>query len=352
MIKVHGSNYEMGYQHGEKCSELIRDHLKICFGNLQQKDMAKEKALLYAKRCIDFAAKYAPHLVEELNGIADGANVSRDEIYYLNTDHPSSYEGCTTFVVFPERTHDSSIIAAQNVDNRASSRTVDRGIILHMVPKKGPEMLAFCRAGNLYPHGINSTGMTRVGNALTSVLDRDFGVCTDLIGRVCLEQEAVEDAVEAVMKARRSKSNTVIMTDRSGRAAIAEWCPDDIALLEPHESIPNRGYFFHTNHFLHPDMLKYEARHDDRLANSVKRLERIKELLQEWDRVGDKLTIGTVERFLSDHANASDSICSHLEPPRKLVSTVACVIAQPMKKTLHVSRGNPCKGEFQTYRLS
>jgi isopenicillin-N N-acyltransferase-like protein len=138
LVKVQGSSYEMGCQHGEKCAQLIKDHLAILFRNLQQNGTPKEKALAYAKQSIDFAASYAPHLVEELNGIADGAKVSREEIYYLNSSHPKTYDGCTTFVVFPERTQDGTVIATQNIDNGMSSRTIKRGIILHMVPDSGP----------------------------------------------------------------------------------------------------------------------------------------------------------------------------------------------------------------------
>ena len=351
LIRVQGSNYEMGCQHGEKCAQLIKDHLAVSLRNLQQNGTPKEKALAYAKQSVNFAASYAPHLVEELNGIADGAKISREEIYYLNSPHPKTYEGCTTFVVFPERTQDNTVIATQNIDNDMSSRTIDRGIILHEVPDNGPEILAFCRAGNLYPHGINSVGMTRVGNALTSVLDRQFGVSTDWVGRLCLEQDTVEKAVNCIRRANRSKSNTVIMTDNSGRAALVEFCPDDLGILEPYGNVPNRGYFFHTNHFLHPDMLKYEGRHGDRVFNSATRLTRIRQLLHEWDETGEKMSIDDAKKMLSDHANTPDSVCAHLAPPKKTTSTVVCVIAQPAKKTIHVCKGNPCENQFQTYTI-
>ena len=174
LIKVHGSNYEMGYQHGEKCSDLIKDHLKESLQVLQKKGITKKNALDFSKRCISFGADYAPHLVEELNGIADGASVPREEIYFLNTGFPNMvqpkrFEGCTTFAVLGDRTCDGSIITAQNIDNDVSNRTVERGIVLQLTPKNGPAMLMLCRAGGLYPHGINSEGMTRVGNALKSV---------------------------------------------------------------------------------------------------------------------------------------------------------------------------------------
>jgi len=354
LVKVHGSNYEMGYQHGEKCSELIKEHLKISLQAVQERGITKEKALEFSTRCISFGERYAPHLVEELNGIADGAGVSREEIYSLNTGQPRRLESCTTFVVFGRRTDDGSTIITQNVDNPRTTRTVERGIILHLTPREGPAILALCRAGNLYVHGINSAGMVRLGNELSSVLDRDFGNPSAFICRRILEQTTIEDALVVVREAKRSGSQADIMAESSGRVAQVEWCPDSLAVLEPYENVPSKGYFFHTNHFLHPDMLKYEGRSGDKMVNSSRRLERIKQLFVEWDRTGEPFRIEAAKIFVSDHVNSPDSICRHLGAPERQVfgQTVACIIAQPAKKVIHVSKGNPCKGEFRTYTLT
>lgn len=354
LIKVHGSNYEIGYQHGEKCSELIKDHLKISLQAIQEKGIRKEKALEFSMQCIKFAESYAPHLVEELNGIADGAGVSREEICFLNTGHPKKLESCTTFVVFGGRTDNGSTIITQNVDNPRTTRTVERGIILHLTPREGPAILALCRAGNLYVHGINSAGMVRLGNELSSVLDRDFGTPSAFICRRILEQTTIEDALGVVREAKSSGSQADIMAESSGRVAQVEWCPDSLAVLEPYENVPSKGYFFHTNHFLHPDMLKYEGRSGDKMVSSSRRLERIKQLFVEWDKTGEPFRVEAAKIFVSDHVNSPDSICRHPGVPERQVfgQTVACVIAQPAKKVIHVSRGNPCKGEFRTHTLA
>jgi isopenicillin-N N-acyltransferase-like protein len=63
------------------------------------------------------------------------------------------------------------------------------------------------------------------------------------------------------------------------------------------------------------------------------------------------MSIESAKKMLSDHANTPDSICAHLQPPKKTISTVACVIAQPAKKTIHVCKGNPCENQFQTYTI-
>ena len=350
LIKVYGSNYEMGYQHGEKCSNQINEHIKVIFERIKKRGVTKKTAKEYAKRQIDFAVNYAPHLVEELNGIADGAGVEKEEIYVLNTTQPSGSKSCTTFVVFGNRTYDGSTIMVQNIDNAVNSRTIDRGIILQMTPEKGPSLLMFCRSGGLYPHGINSEGGIRIGNALNSILDRNFGTPLNFINRIFLEQTTIEGAVNVVRSAKRAGSNANIMADGSGRVAMIEWCPDNFAILEPYPNIPSRGYFFHTNHFLHPDMLKYEARQGEGAVNTTKRLQRIGELFSEWDKTGDKFGVETAKMFLSDHINSPHSICSHSAPEKKSI-TVACVIAQPEKKTIHVCKGNPCEGNFQTYKL-
>jgi len=359
LVEVGGSNNEIGFQHGEKCAALIREHLNILFQGLQQKGISRNDALRFSTRCVNFGARYAPHLVEELNGIAEGAGVGKEEIYVLNIGLPNNaggwraFSGCTTFYVSGNRTSDGSVIITQNVDNPRASRTVKRGIVLHIMPKNGPEILAFCRAGNLYVHGINSAGMVRLGNELTSLLDRDFETPSSFVCRRMLEQTTVEDAVDVIREARRGGSQANIVAENSDRVAQVEWCPDSLAVIEPHENVPNRGYFFNTNHFLHPDMRKYEGRFGERLVNSTKRLDRIRDLFFEWDGTGEKMSVETAKRFLSDHVNSPDSICSHfLAEKERKAETVACVIAQPTKKIIHVGRENPCKSEFQTYALT
>jgi isopenicillin-N N-acyltransferase-like protein len=351
LIKVQGSNYEMGYQHGEKCSHKIKDHINVAKKLLEKRGVNEKTAYKFANNFMDYGAAYAPHLVEELNGIADGAKVPREAIYVLNTGIPKESASCTTFTVFGEKTEKGSTIMVQNIDNNLDSRTDERGIILQATPDKGPSLLMFCRAGGLYPHGINSEGGLRIGNALSSILDRQLGTPLNFINRMFLEQTTIEDATEVIRCSNRAVSNANIMSDSSGRVAMIEWCPERLAVIEPFSNIPNRGYFFHTNHFLHPDLKKFEARKGNTALNTVKRLERITELFLEWEKTGEKFSLEIAKRFLSDHANSPHSICQH-PAPNKNLRTFACVIAQPDKKTIHVCKGNPCEGEFHTYKIS
>jgi isopenicillin-N N-acyltransferase-like protein len=355
LVKVSGSNFEMGVQHGEQCSDMINEQVKIIYNRLEKSEVNKTKAKNYAKRRIEHSLTYSPHLIHELNGIAEGSGLEKEEIYLMNTGFPGGIDECTTFVVYGEKTYDGNKIFLQNIDNSTSMRSVERGIVVHQKPEEGHSLLYFCRAGELYPHGINSGGGIKIANAIRSTLDRQFGTPGNFIGRMLLEQATIKDSINILEKADRAGSLGNFMCEPSGRVAYVEWCPNDLKIIESFPNLPNRGYMCHTNHFLHPDMLKYEGKYGINAINTNARYERILELFKEWEVSEEKFYIDKAKMFASDHKNKPDSICRHTSPsranPDNMVRTIGCVIAQPEKGTLYICKGNPCEGKFRKHSI-
>jgi isopenicillin-N N-acyltransferase-like protein len=121
-----------------------------------------------------------------------------------------------------------------------------------------------------------------------------------------------------------------------------EVTPTGIGVLEAKD-----GVLGHANHFLSAE---YRTAETDRLAlpDSFPRQQRIDALLREHR---DGLTVERMKIILSDHTNAPTGICRHEEPGVDRMVTAAALIAEPAAGRLHVSRGQPCRGDWTTYAL-
>jgi len=194
LIQLSGSNYEMGYQHGQQCKDKIKTLSKSLLVLAQKRlpGLTYEKALSLAKKFEPFIEEYAPHLIDEMKGIAEGTGLPLEEIYYLNARTEFSFRptGCTTFALAKSRTADGAVMLGHNVDTAANMES--QLVMLHMTPKKGPCILMFVRAGTIGAIGINSDGLARVGNGLKSQGYRELGVPVAVIHRMILEQKTVK----------------------------------------------------------------------------------------------------------------------------------------------------------------
>src|SRR5699024_7145023 len=97
-------------QYGESCKNLIIKHLDLVCNRLQNKYNVslvdvKKSALEYQP----YVIKYAPFLAEEIQGLAEGADISLSEAYLLQIRAELNHlyqplNECTTFAISPENT--------------------------------------------------------------------------------------------------------------------------------------------------------------------------------------------------------------------------------------------------------
>jgi isopenicillin-N N-acyltransferase-like protein len=106
------------------------------------------------------------------------------------------------------------------------------------------------------------------------------------------------------------------------------------------------GFLVHTNHFLAP-RFRTAATDLAALPDSFLRLERMAALL----RPDPAITVAGLKAAVSDHHDHPCGICRHEESDTRRMATVAGLIAEPAAGRLHVSRGNPCRGDWTCYDL-
>ena len=170
---------------------------------------------------------------------------------------------------------------------------------------------------------------------------RALGVPHYFTVRAILESSGLEEAVQAVSRARRAIPANILLATPQGPADM-EVTIDDVHVLQDE----GRGFLVHTNHCLHQE-LKHINQKFPELIQSRPRKARAEELLRRAQ------TPDSLEQILTDHQEHPRSICRHAndDPVHGFWKTVFSVIIQPDRRLLRLSRGNPCCRPFETYQL-
>ncbi len=346
-IEARGTHREMGRQHGEQCREPMR-----AFLDYLQKTLKLSQAQLHARalRFEPLFKQYCPHLVEEVRGLAEGAQVEWAEALAVQIRGEMGAVGdggCTTFVIAARGTATHQILIGQNSDMDPEMEAF--GYILHLRPTDKPAVLMWTFGGQIGYHGVNAAGVAHFANSLGGGPAWKMGLPHYPIKRMMLERRRVPEILDLLRQAPVCSSGNYVLCDGSGAIADIELTPTGVALLED----GGAGYITHTNHFL-CGAHACEANYQQSVEDSFPRLTRMREL------VGSKLgalTLDDMKRFLADHQGQPTSICRHPHQGKDHPSvsargkTVASLIAEPASGRLHVACGNPCEVAYAMYSL-
>src|SRR5207244_403118 len=125
------------------------------------KDLDREELERRALRFLPFFEAFAPEQVEEIKGVAAGAEVSfatallvnvRGEVGVFDRE-TNAAGGCTAFAAGRGATADGSVLIGQNQDQGEFGQ--DLVVILRIAPDRGPHMLIATFGGLLGYGGIN-----------------------------------------------------------------------------------------------------------------------------------------------------------------------------------------------------
>lgn len=348
---------------------------------------------------------YYPSGFEEMQGIADGSEVTLEDVVLLNSrydlarlgDTPgiepvSTDQGlpdgedianeCTSAVLYHEATPTGEMITAQNWDMSARLWENDCILYLEVHPdpsENKPSMFLVTEAGQLGRSGMNSAGMGVTANSLMSTDDyipvpyRDAHgtlhqvpvkpiLPISMLRRMILESNHFAEAMTCAYNFPRHVSNNVTVSTAEGFGMCLEVTPDRI--YKVYRQIDD-NYVVHTNHFTHPGFL---ARQDALCkypgGSSWFRLQRFEQKIRAHAQKGQLSTERLIES-LADHMSYPEALCVHPDrnpvdaviehlpgyPFRSNSATVACVIYNLTRKEIKVCKGPPCQGDFQTFKL-
>jgi isopenicillin-N N-acyltransferase like protein len=347
LIDLSGSFGEIGRQYGRAASAETACALEEALRGLRAasgKEFSDVLPLLDTCRA-DYQ-RYAPHLLDEVSGIAEGAGLSFEEALFMRTrwDVGSalrSAEGCTSFVANGTTTASGKRMGGQNKDVDPGQK--DHICILRHSPTDKPARLCYAYYGMCDGPGFNSEGLMRFDNSLY-VDGHTRAIPVMLMKRLFMECSLITEAIEWL---NRFKADGVLglagsftLSDRTGRLVTLEVVPGDFRIVESHS-----GVLGHANTILHLGLVHLDRSDvSDDWNDSSARSKRINGLLQEHK---GSLTLSDAQGLLSDHEGHPGSICRH----RDHAATVGSVIAIPEEGVLYAAKGNPCEGTFAEYHL-
>ena len=344
--RLRGTPREVGRQHGEALRSMIRAHLELIYTQgAQRSNLVPETARRWALAFGPMIGDAAPHFLEEIEGVAEGADIEQSEALLLQVRQEVAHVArfgavdleCTSFAVSGPYTRAGTTFAGQNADLAGGIEAFSAVVTFAVTGK--PAVMMLVPAGQISYLGISSEGLSADANFLRSAGWRT-GFPRYLLTRLAIEQPTLKAAVDAALTPRRASSRNLLLADRTGAMVDIE------TTAQEHGLAWGNGCLVHANHHVLPGMAGHETATAEERHNSGCRQDRIAALMEEHRGRIDATVLKTV---LRDHANRPHSICAH---PRERVSySFASIVSDLEAGAMEVAVGPPCEHDYVRYEV-
>lgn len=380
VLKLHGTSYQIGFQQGELAKAQIDANVRTYTAFFRETanltwHEAKERATSF----IPTLQKIYPGILEEIQGIADGAKLTLEDILAINVrseialtnyvDIPSKAppkitDGCTSLA---QLSNDGKTLIAQNWDWLEELH--DGIVFLHITTKSGTVMQFLNEAGLVGKIGLNSHGFGLCNNALRSGAKDISRLPTHIMSRRLLEySKSYDEAVQMLKDYSGACTCNYVLADSTGRIGDVEVSPrglveikplsklDAASILTPStKNLSGQGPSFvaHTNHVISPPTsFPLGPIYDHPAPNSFDRLARVSLLTQRDIEKHVALTKESVIERLKDQEGTPYSICRDRPAGAKgmeKMTTLATIVMElgPGRWSGLVTIGRPCEDGLQ-----
>jgi isopenicillin-N N-acyltransferase like protein len=345
---VAGSYREIGRQVGEGA----RDHVTALVARYEH-DFETLGGMTFAAAVeltqttyLPAARTFGPELIDQLEGMAEGAGVPFEALFVLNCGEELTCppdpepEHCTSLAIVSRGRH----IAAHNEDWYAGD--AEHIIVVRATLPGGRRYLSATAAAYLPFTGMTSAGMACSANTLYALDFTNGGVPNQLLCASLLHCADLESVRARIAYAARGRGSNHLLLDVHDRiwdmeTSASEW-----------RMTVGEGWYVHTNHYIEPEMERFEGNTSE---GSRKRLARAGELM----RAGLARRADPVELaidVLRDHQNDDlhMSICCHpddSEPEPLREMTTASMVWDLDQRRMSVCAGPPCENTRSTFAL-
>ena len=350
LIEVAGTHREMGCQIGEARREQMKHSVENAHVLIDQSydtlELTWEGAKIQARKYLPFAEERYPQYVDEMRGIADGANVAFDDIMVVNAMEAVTMDAlhltrCTSFSVNEQRTADGHVLLAHNEDWVPEDE--NDVFVISAKPVEEPPFLAMTYGGLLPNVGFNAYGIAQM---IDSVYPNDsrIGIPRLVVARAVLASRRISGALGRTLISHRAAGYNHLLAHESGEMYAVEVSARKFDILHGTD-----GYMVHTNHYLSQTMKEIESDPEELISSRV-RYFRANRLL----RQNSKHTIKTLQAIQKDHVNLPNSICNHniqgIDPLDR-ENTITALVIDLTTREMHIAWGNPCQNVYHTYHL-
>ena len=350
MLVLKGTHYEIGRQMGEARREQVAHSIENARNLLQeaydQLQLSWAGAVNQSRKYLPFAEERFRQYMDEMRGIAEGANVAFDDLVVLNAMEAVTIDAlhltkCTSLAVNQRRTANGHVLVAHNED-WVPEDEADL-VILHISADDEPPMLAMTYGGLLPNIGFNAYGIAQCCDSVYPT-DSRIGIPRIVASRAVLAAQTPGEAIRRTLVPHRAAGYNHLLADANGELYSVEVSARKFALLYGED-----GSMVHTNHFLTWEMQQVESEPDELVATRV-RYHRAWRLLHDTE----KHTLETLQAIQRDHVNYPDSICNHdiAADPLDREKTITALIMDLTELKMYATWGNPCENEYQEFSLN
>ena len=320
VVDLKGTYREMGEQYGA----LIKGRF--------QPPPASEAKRRFAEECEALTRRYAPGVVEEIEGLSSAAEVDAGlmKCFVLTL---GLEPGCTVFAVSGAHTNDGAPIYGRNYDWDISFQKFFTPMRLQLVD--GNTSLVFTDHFVGVYGGVNHEGLAAAITAIPAYRGKPRpGVRMNVALRWILDNhETTEEAAEWLSNTPHQWAHNYLLADKKGRLARVETSPEMTRVQHSDEFITT------TNHYHHPEMKPLEDPGFD-YSNTHRRYSAVTEWYGGRDRVG----LEDVKQVLSGHG---DGVCDHGIWDGVKLGTIWSWIAPLGSRVAYVCNGPPCSGAYE-----
>jgi len=342
-ITLEGSHYDVGVQLGEK----LRDNMKHYPNIITDSFKPERTGFKSLQEALDLCETYCPGMIEEVEGLADGFNVTSKKIAFAKYLVPtrSHSNNCSQLVVLPSITEDNAIYVGRSYDYHPDDE--DKILLRTKIKKKyahfGFSLQALGRAEGLNSEGlvVSMTGGGAFDAPTTN--KKAFNYCIAI--RALLENcRSVDKAVDMLVEMPVYSSTIYLISDNSGNAALVEGIDSKFALHFVNKDSKNQ-FIISTNHYNHPKLISYNKYVNPWImSNSETRYKTIESLLLSSS---PNITKDTIIRILSQEI--PDGVCARFFS--EWFGTLWSVFFDVKQKSIDVCFGPPTHNPYHQFNL-
>src|SRR5512141_449096 len=350
LVEVYGTHREMGCQIGEARRAQVQHSIENAHLLIEQSystlELSWEGATVQSRKYLPFAEERYPQYVDEMRGVAAGANVTFDDVMTLNAMEAVTMDAlhltrCTSFAVNEQRTADGHVLLAHNEDWLPEDE--DDVYIISARPKDEPPFLAMTYGGLLPNVGFNAYGIAQLIDSVYPT-DSRIGIPRLVVSRAVLGSRRISGAIGRALVPHRAAGYNHLIAHESGEMYAIEVSARRFEILHGTD-----GYIVHTNHYLSPHMREVESDPEELISSRV-RYFRANRLLRQTSQHSLK----SLQAIQKDRVNLANSICNHAvdwSDPLDREKTINALVIDLTVREMHICWGNPCQNAYHTYHL-
>ncbi|MFP4581006.1 MAG: C45 family autoproteolytic acyltransferase/hydrolase [Candidatus Sumerlaeia bacterium] len=252
-LTVSGSHYEMGKEIGLYYKEQIR-MLGPGFESMAALAGGVDAQALH-RRAIEMAKALAPEDLDEIRGIADGAELPYETVLFVNLFY-SIMEGkmaCRQIAAWDDETEDGRLLHARNLDwHDYPGKPLTRNhVILTLRPDGGKAMTLLTWPGYVGAlTGSNEAGLTMAFNKLkgSQAKGEKAEATFFTIKRALRDCDSLDKAIELFEKSTPLDNGSILISDNRARtAAVIETYQGEVGVRRAREDMIGNANHYTTD---------------------------------------------------------------------------------------------------------